>query len=102
MAYDKVLSADGEELQRRKARATSRKYKSFSTEMQSVRERERAWRKANIYLEVFTLLTSYALCLIGLLGVPFLWVVHLWYFWPEIRKPNGDPYIKRSKSHSLP
>ena len=41
--------------------------------------------------------TSRKLCLVGLLGVPFLWVVHLWYFWPEVKKTHGDPYIKRSK-----
>ena len=41
---------------------------------------------------------SKKLCVMGLFGVPFLWVVHLWYFWPEVHKENPDPYIKRSKS----
>ncbi|QDZ20490.1 presenilin enhancer 2 [Chloropicon primus] len=39
---------------------------------------------------------SRKLCVAGLFGVPFFWVVHLWYFWPEVRKPRGDAYIKRN------
>ena len=33
--------------------------------------------------------------------MPFLWVVHLWYFWPEVRIQGGDPYIKRNSARSM-
>eukprot|EP00212_Chloropicon_laureae_P004800 CAMPEP_0197492242 /NCGR_PEP_ID=MMETSP1311-20131121/7132_1 /TAXON_ID=464262 /ORGANISM="Genus nov. species nov., Strain RCC856" /LENGTH=104 /DNA_ID=CAMNT_0043037037 /DNA_START=30 /DNA_END=344 /DNA_ORIENTATION=- len=44
---------------------------------------------------------SKKLCVMGLFGVPFLWVVHLWYFWPEVHKENPDPYIKRNAVRSM-
>ena len=39
---------------------------------------------------------SRKLCVAGFFGLPFFWVVHLWYFWPEVRKQRGDPFIKRN------
>ena len=65
-AVTKVVNADGEELERDKARALSRN-----------------------------------MCLRGLFGVPFLWLVHFWYFYPEIRKKDSDPHVKRNAALSL-
>ena len=44
---------------------------------------------------------SRKLCVGGFFGVPFLWAVHFWYFWPELKKPRGDVYIRRNAYGSI-
>mmetsp|Transcript_8901 Transcript_8901/g.22877 ORF Transcript_8901/g.22877 Transcript_8901/m.22877 type:complete len:114 (-) Transcript_8901:125-466(-) len=44
---------------------------------------------------------SKKLCCIGFLGMPLMWLVNAWYFWPELRRRGGDSFIKKNACGSI-